>query len=81
MSDGNIRPIKACADVVATLRRIAEDIESGEMEVDGVTIIAGTAIFHCGQVDDGRAAVNAVFDMTVGLALMMRPITEEQGNV
>lgn len=73
---GDVFPIKACADVVATLRRIADDIESGDIEVDGVTIIAGSRIYHCGQVDDGRAAVNAVFDMTVGLALMMRPVTD-----
>jgi hypothetical protein len=72
----NVQPIKAYVDVVATLRGLADDIASGNLEVDGVTIIAGTRIYHCGQVDDGRAAVNAVFDMNVGLALMMRPVTD-----
>lgn len=70
-------PIKLCANAPDTLRMIAEQMENGKFATTSVTVIAGAEIFQCGEFDDERAVENAVFNMTMGLHKLMRPIFEE----
>lgn len=73
----NIIPIKLCANAPDTLRMIADQMENGKFDTTSVTVIAGTEVFQCGEINDGRAAESAVFNMTMGLHKLMRPIFEE----
>ncbi len=68
--------IKQCANAPLTLRNIADQMESGELDCEEVTVIAGLDIFHCGGVDDSRAVENAVFNMTMGIQILMRPVVD-----
>lgn len=72
----NIRQIKPCSNAVVALRNIADMMEDGEIEATECTVIAGTDVFHVGVMDDGRAAESAIFNMTMGIQKLMRPVIE-----
>lgn len=55
---------------LAGLRAIADQIESGQIDCDRVTLVIGSEVFHLGT-DDAHAAQAAVFDLNVGLHKMM----------
>jgi hypothetical protein len=62
----------ALTDTVEGLRRLADRIEAGEIDVpDGATVIAGDTVSHFGTINDTEAARRAVFHMTYGLHLLM----------
>ena len=63
--------IKPCAHPPTALRNIADAMESGEFTMQDVTVIAGTEVFHCGQVDDAKAATEAVWNMVYGISKLM----------
>jgi len=63
--------------VVDGLREIADRIENQEIEDDNCTLIIGTDVYHLGEYDDSRAAVDAVFNMTLGIHTMMQPVIKE----
>lgn len=65
-----------CANVAEGLRNIANQVEEGELPDDGCTVICGSDVFHLGCVDDAQAAGDAVFNMTYGLHLLMRPVVD-----
>jgi hypothetical protein len=67
----NVFQIKPCAVPQIALRNIADGMDSGEFCAENVTIIAGTEVFHCGCVDDARAAMEAVWNMTYGIHKLM----------
>lgn len=69
--------IKPCAHPPTALRAIADGMDSGDFDTEDVTIIVGTDVFHCGQVADDRAAVQAVWNMVFGIAKLMRAATNE----
>ena len=53
------------------LRDIADDIQSGDISVHSLTICATGAdvdVYHLGSTSKSDAVVQAVFDMTMGLA-------------
>ena len=66
--------LKPCSDAAASLRNIADLMDSGEISATECTLIAGTDIFHCGEVNDGRAAESAIFNMTMGIHKLMKPV-------
>lgn len=68
--------LKPCANAPQALRNIAAMMESGEIEDAECTIIAGTDIFHCGEYDDADAATHAIFNMTMGIQKLMRPVID-----
>lgn len=70
----NVIQIRPCANASIALRNIADAMDRGEFASDEVTIIAGADIFHCGQVSDERAAEQAIFNMTMGIHKLMRPV-------
>ena len=70
----NVIQIKPCANASTALRNIADMLDNGELDVDEVTVIAGTEVFQCGIFDDGRAAESAVFSMTYGIHKLMNAI-------
>tara|TARA_Y100000782_G_C10009885_1_gene192368 strand:- start:14 stop:466 length:453 start_codon:yes stop_codon:yes gene_type:complete len=74
-SDSVVVPIKPSADAAQALRNIADRIESGELPNEA-TVVCGPEVFHAGQVDDARAATDAVFNLTVGIHRLMRPVME-----
>ncbi|MAY41689.1 MULTISPECIES: hypothetical protein [unclassified Neptuniibacter] len=63
-------PIKPNTDAAQTLRNIADQIESGELPNEA-TVVCGTEVFHAGQVDDARAATDAVFNLNLGIHKLM----------
>lgn len=67
----NVMQIKPCANASKALRNIADMLDSGELDVDEVTVIAGTEIFQCGIFDDAKAAEGAIFNMTFGIHKLM----------
>ena len=74
----NVIQIKPCANASTALRNIADMMDSGEITADECTVIAGLDVFHCGEFDDGTAAANAIFNMTMGIQKLMRPVIESE---
>jgi DNA-binding ferritin-like protein (Dps family) len=72
----NVIQLKPCANPSAALRNIAEMLESGELEAEEVTVIAGTDVFQCGCFNDERAAESAIFSMTMGIHKLMKPVMD-----
>ncbi len=70
----NITPIKPCADIVQGLINIADSIEAGDIDNSNCTLIIGTNVYHLGTVCDEQSAIEAVFNMTVGIHKLMSPI-------
>ena len=66
--------VKPNVNAAISLRNIADMMDSGEIPADECTVIAGTEVFHCGVFDDGRAAESAIFNMTMGIQKLMRPV-------
>ena len=64
-------------NVPLALRNIADSIESGEIDVDDCTVIAGSDVFHIGTVSDSDAAEKAVWNMTYGIHKMMSAVFKE----
>ena len=67
---GDVVQIKGCLDAARALRNIADQIESGELPNEA-TVVCGTEVFHAGQVDDARAATDAVFNLNFGIQKLM----------
>lgn len=72
----NVVQLKPCANASVALRNIADQLDSGELDVDEVTVIAGTEIFQCGQYDEAKAVEGAVFNMTFGIHKIMNATTD-----
>jgi hypothetical protein len=78
-------PIKPSINVAETLRQIADSIDSGESDGECCTMVLDSKdvfSFGVGRVDDSRAAVEAVFDMTLGIHRLMHPVVHalEEGE-
>lgn len=65
--------IKPCANASQALRNIADQMDRGEVDIDNVTIVAGSEVFQCGDFDDIRAVENAVWNLTFGIHKLMQP--------
>ena len=72
----NVIQLKPCVNAAIALRNIADRMESGEIKSDECTVIAGVSVFHCGTFDDETAATNAIFNMTLGIAVLMQPAVD-----
>jgi len=72
----NVIQLIPCADVVTGLRNIADSIESSDQVTDECTLIMGKEVYHLGQVDDAEAASSAIFNMTVGIHVLMKPVID-----
>lgn len=73
----NVTPIKPSINVAETLRQIADSIDSGEHDGECCTMVLDSKdvfSFGVGRVDDSRAAVEAVFDMTLGIHKLVHPV-------
>ncbi len=57
------------------LRNIADMMDSGELPNEA-TVICGVNVFHVGVIDDGTAAANAIFNMTIGIAKLANAVVE-----
>ena len=65
-----------CTDIVAGLRSIATSIENGEFpKCDSLTWVYGTKVGQLGTSSSSVAAREAVFDLNVGLSVIMAAIT------
>lgn len=64
-----LRP--AGQDIPTGLRNIADQIEKGEFRPEHLTLTGGNRVFHLGTISDQQAAVNAVWDMNIGLSMLM----------
>lgn len=73
---GNVIHLRPCANASVALRNIADMMESGEIASDNCTVIAGTNVFQCGSFDDEEAVKNAIFDMNLGIQILMRPVID-----
>lgn len=71
----NVIHLKPCGNAAQTLRNIADMIDDGDI-ANKCTVICGTDVFHCGQIDDGRAAEQVIFNMTMGIQKLMKPVLE-----
>jgi len=71
---GTVVSIKPCANVSEALRNIADSIDDGDLVAEDCTLVIGTDVFHLGCVDDGKAAVDATFNLTLGIHKLMAPI-------
>ena len=72
----NVIQLKPCLNASTALRNIADMMESGEITSDECTVIAGVNVFHCGTFDDEKAATNAIFNLTLGIQILMRPAVD-----
>jgi hypothetical protein len=68
----NVIQLNPSINASQTLRNIADRMDSGEIEASECTVIAGTDIFHCGAINDARAAESDVFNMTFGIHKLMK---------
>lgn len=69
---GEVVMLRELVSVPAGLRNIADAIERGDYDYSAdCTVILGTYVHHLGENDDARAAVNAVWDMTYGISVLM----------
>lgn len=68
----NIHELKPCTNIPLMLRKIAAQVESGEIDSDQCTLIIGTEVYQLGEFDDGRAAESAIFAMNFGIHKLMR---------
>ena len=59
------------------LREIADQYEAGAYGADPVTLVIGREVFHLGTRGDEAAAVNAVFDLQLGIHKLMRAALNE----
>lgn len=68
----NLVPLRPSNDVVATLRRIADQIEAGEFaQAQHATLVYGSEIFHMGTPNDQQAATNTLWDLEVARTKLM----------
>ncbi len=65
----------ASASVPDALRNIADQYEAGDYADDPVTIVIGREGFHIGTRGDDNMAVNAVFDLQLGIHKLMAAAT------
>lgn len=72
--------IKPSNNVISGLRALADQIESGEIEVGnfGLTVVTGGDVFHLGTHDDDQAASNAVFSMNLGILKLTQMALDEE---
>ncbi len=69
---GDVILMRNSLDVAATLKRIATQIESGELVADAATLIIGTNVFHFGHVlSDANAAQETIWDCTYAIHKLM----------
>ena len=73
---GNVIQIKPSGSAADSLRNIAAMIDDGEL-ANECTVIVGTEVFHVGELDDGRAAEQAIFNMTAGIHKLMKAVHED----
>lgn len=68
---GKVCYLKPCQNVVESLRRLADKIESGELEISELTAVASGPgnmfVAQYGSIRDDDAARDAVFNLTFGL--------------
>lgn len=69
--------IKIRPDAAEMLRNIADLMDDGSIASEDCTLIVGTDVFHAGDVDDETAATHAIFNMTMGIQKLMRPVIDE----
>jgi len=74
--ESNVIQIKPCGSAAESLRNIASMIDAGDLSNE-CTVIVGSEIFHCGEIDDGRAAESAIFNMTMGIQKIMLAVNSE----
>lgn len=70
--------IKIAPSASDQLRLLADQIDAGDYPHDGVTIIAGTAVFHCSDKPDSVCAVNTVWDCNYAISKLMNRIHGQQ---
>ena len=56
------------------LRNIADQYDAGEYGDDPATLVIGREVFHIGTRGDDKAAVNAVFDLQIGIHKLMAAV-------
>ena len=64
-------PIVDAADIPAMLRKLAADIESGEVSCERISLVAGFTVACYGPVSGDVAAEKAIFDFTYGIHAVM----------
>jgi len=70
----NVIQLKPCVNASVALRNIADMMDSGELAPEEATVIVGFEVFQCGQLDEFRAAENAIFSMTLGIQKLMNGV-------
>jgi len=70
---GEVVPMAGSMDVPATLRHIADQIESGEIQPDNCTVITGGNLYQLGSDNDRAAASDALWNMEWGKTFLMAP--------
>ena len=78
-----VEPIKASMHVPTALRRIADQIDRGDLDVPGDvgTLILNSEIFHIGRhIADDRAAMQTVWDCVFGVAKLMHGALAAKGE-
>ena len=71
---GDVIHISGCLSASDSLRNIADAMDEGTYPDDGATVIVGSEVFRCGEVFDGRAAEQAIFNMTFGIHKLMNAV-------
>ena len=67
----NVIKLRPSTDIPDSLRAIADQIESGEVVADNMTLcLAGNSVevWHIGNTSDEDVGMQAVFNMTMGLS-------------
>lgn len=70
--EDNVVLLHPASSVSVGLRNIADAIDRGEYAYEkDCTLVMGTEVFQLGEIDDSRAAVNAVWDLTYAVHKLM----------
>lgn len=58
-------------DVVKSLRKLADQIENGEIDSSSMTCSDGEGVWHFGELNDSLAAVNAIWNLNFAIHFLM----------
>ena len=71
----NVIQLKPNSNGSDALRNIADMMDAGEIPNEA-TVVCGVNVFHVGVYDDGEAARDAIFNMTIGIAKLAIAVVE-----
>ena len=71
---GKVVNLKDGSGPAEALRDIADGMDAGEIDSTNCTVIAGIDVFHVGAIRNDQTSQEAIFNMTMGIQILMAPV-------